>query len=142
MDNYLVGMGTLACLYALLALGLNLVWGMAGMINLGLVGFFGFGAYVSALAPRRGGAPITAGVLLALVLTAVAGAIMALITARLRGDYLAIITLGFSEVVRLVGSHQIWLANRTDRSSRIPRAPRRPVAPGAVQLNLPVPGAV
>src|SRR5437870_1637832 len=120
MDNYLVAMATFACLYALLALGLNLVWGMAGMINLGLVGFFGFGAYVSALATRRGGAPITAGVLLALVLTAVAGAIMALITARLRGDYLAIITLGFSEVVRLVASNEIWLTNGTDGISGIP----------------------
>src|SRR5438094_4132374 len=129
MDNYLVAMATFACLYALLALGLNLVWGMAGMINLGLVGFFGFGAYVSALATRRGGAPITAGVLLALGLTAVAGAVMALITARLRGDYLAIITLGFSEVVRLVASNEIWLTNGTDGISGIPGPWRGRVAP-------------
>ena len=61
MDNYLVAMAVFACLYALLALGLNLVWGMAGMINLGLVGFFGFGAYVSALVTRRGGLPIVPG---------------------------------------------------------------------------------
>jgi branched-chain amino acid transport system permease protein len=54
VENYLVAMATFACLYALLALGLNLVWGMTGLINLGLVGFFGFGAYVSALATRRG----------------------------------------------------------------------------------------
>src|SRR5258705_307230 len=94
-------MAVFACLYALLALGLNLVWGMAGMINLGLVGFFGFGAYVSALATKRGALPIAAGLVLALALTGVAGAVMAMITARLRGDYLAIITLGFSEVVRL-----------------------------------------
>src|SRR2546427_10192337 len=87
MDNYLVAMATFACLYALLALGLNLVWGMAGMINLGLVGFFGFGAYVSALATRRGGAPITAGVLLALVLTAVAGAAVGAPTPRRPGGY-------------------------------------------------------
>src|SRR3989442_11980452 len=134
MDNYLVGMGTLACLYALLALGLNLVWGMAGMINLGLVGFFGFGAYVSALARRRGGARITAGVLLALVLTAVAGAIMALITARLRGDYLAIVTLGFSEVVRLVASNEIWLTKGTDGISGIPGPWRGRVTPETFNL--------
>ena len=134
MDNYLVAMATFACLYALLALGLNLVWGMAGMINLGLVGFFGFGAYVSALATRRGGAPITAGVLLALVLTAVAGAIMALITARLRGDYLAIITLGFSEVVRLVASNEIWLTNGTDGISGIPGPWRGRVTPETFNL--------
>jgi branched-chain amino acid transport system permease protein len=127
-------MATFACLYALLALGLNLVWGMAGMINLGLVGFFGFGAYVSALATRRGGAPIAAGVLLALVLTAVVGAIMALITARLRGDYLAIITLGFSEVVRLVASNEIWLTNGTDGISGIPGPWRGRVTPETFNL--------
>ena len=127
-------MGVFACLYALLALGLNLVWGMAGMINLGLVGFFGFGAYVSALATRRGGAPILAGVLLALGLTAAAGAVMALITARLRGDYLAIITLGFSEVVRLVASNEIWLTNGTDGISGIPGPWRGRVTPEAFNL--------
>ena len=60
MDNYLVAMAVFAGLYALLALGLNVVWGMTGMINLGLVGFFGLGAYVSALLCRQAGAPITA----------------------------------------------------------------------------------
>src|SRR5438046_6360596 len=127
-------MAVFACFYALLALGLNLVWGMAGMINLGLVGFFGFGAYVSALATRRGGAPITAGVLLALGLTAVAGAVMALVTARLRGDYLAIITLGFSEVVRLVASNEIWLTRGTDGISGIPGPWRGRVTPETFNL--------
>src|SRR6185503_9912419 len=95
-------MATFAGLYALLALGLNLVWGMTGMINLGLVGFYAFGAYVSALLTKKAGWPAAAGVL------------MALVTARLRGDYLAIITLGFSEVVRIVASNEIWLTNGTD----------------------------
>src|SRR3989475_12865603 len=58
MQNYLVAMAVFACFYALLALGLNLVWGMAGMINLGLVGFFAFGAYVSALATVNLAAPV------------------------------------------------------------------------------------
>jgi branched-chain amino acid transport system permease protein len=75
---------TFAGLYGLLALGLNLVWGMAGMINLGLVGFFAFGAYVSALATLELGVPIAAGLLAAMVLTAAAGAVMALTAARLR----------------------------------------------------------
>lgn len=127
-------MAVFACFYALLALGLNLVWGMAGMINLGLVGFFGVGAYVSALATRRGGIPIVAGLVLALALTGVAGAIMALITARLRGDYLAIITLGFSEVVRLVASNEIWLTNGTDGISGIPGPWRGRVTPQTFNL--------
>ena len=134
MDNYLVAMAVFACFYALLALGLNLVWGMAGMINLGLVGFFAFGAYVSALATRRGGLPIVAGVVLALALTGVAGAAMATVTARLRGDYLAIITLGFSEVVRLVASNEIWLTNGTDGISGIPGPWRGRVTPAVFNL--------
>jgi branched-chain amino acid transport system permease protein len=129
--NYLVAMATFACLYALLALALNLVWGMAGMINLGLVGFFAVGAYASALVTRRGGAPIVLGLTAALALAAAAGALMALVTARLRGDYLAIITLGFSEVVRLVASNEIWLTNGTDGISGIPGPWRGRVSPDA-----------
>jgi branched-chain amino acid transport system permease protein len=107
---------------------------MAGMINLGLVGFFAFGAYVSALATKRGGAPMALGVAGALLLTAVAGAVMALVTARLRGDYLAIITLGFSEVVRLVASNEIWLTNGTDGISGIPGPWRGRVTPATFNL--------
>jgi branched-chain amino acid transport system permease protein len=134
VENYLVAMATFACLYALLALGLNLVWGMTGLINLGLVGFFGFGAYVSALATKRGGVPILVGLAAALALTAVAGGAMAMITARLRGDYLAIITLGFSEVVRLVASNEIWLTNGTDGISGIPGPWRGRVAPAVFNV--------
>ena len=134
MENYLIAMATFACFYALMALGLNLVWGMAGMINLGLVGFFAFGAYVSALATRRGGVPMVLGVAGALVLTAAAGAVMALVTARLRGDYLAIITLGFSEVVRITASNEIWLTNGTDGISGIPGPWRGRVTPEVFNL--------
>jgi branched-chain amino acid transport system permease protein len=107
---------------------------MAGMINLGLVGFFAFGAYVSALATKRGGVPMVLGVAGALVLTAAAGAVMALVTARLRGDYLAIITLGFSEVVRITASNEIWLTNGTDGISGIPGPWRGRVTPEVFNL--------
>lgn len=134
MENYLVAMAVFAGLYALLALGLNVVWGMTGMINLGLVGFFAFGAYVSALLCTRAGAPIVLGLIAAAVLTAGAGAVMALTTARLRGDYLAIITLGFSEVVRIVASNELWLTNGTDGISGIPGPWRGHVTPGAFNV--------
>src|SRR3989440_1252833 len=134
VENYLIAMAVFACLYALLALGLNLVWGLAGMINLGLVGFFAVGAYVSALTTKRGGVPIALGLVAALAVAAVAGAVMALITARLRGDYLAIITLGFSEVVRLVASNEIWLTNGTDGISGIPGPWRGRVSPAAFNV--------
>jgi len=134
MENYLVAMAVFAGLYALLALGLNVVWGMTGMINLGLVGFFALGAYVSALLCRRIGAPIALGVLFAALVAAAAGAGMALVTARLRGDYLAIITLGFSEVLRLVASNELWLTNGTDGISGIPGPWRGRVSPQAFNV--------
>ena len=125
---------TFAGFYGLMALGLNLVWGMAGMINLGLVGFFAFGAYVSALATVNLGAPIPAGVGAAAALTAGAGVVMALTTRNLRGDYLAIVTLGFSEVVRLVASNEIWLTKGTDGISGIPGPWRGRVTPETFNL--------
>jgi len=134
MENYLIAMATFAGFYALMALGLNLTWGLAGMINLGLVGFFAVGAYGSALATRKLAAPIAAGVVAAFVLAALAGVLLALITARLRGDYLAIITLGFSEVVRLIASNEIWLTNGTDGISGIPGPWRGRVSPEAFNL--------
>src|SRR5207237_2115465 len=87
-----------------------------------------------ALATRRGGVPIVAGLVLALALTAVVGAVMAMITARLRGDYLAIITLGFSEVVRLVASNESWLTQGTDGISGIPGPWRGRVTPETFNL--------
>jgi branched-chain amino acid transport system permease protein len=127
-------MATFAGLYGLLALALNLVWGMAGMINLGLVGFFAVGAYVSALTTLRLGAPIAAGLVAAMAVSALAGAVMAVITARLRGDYLAIITLGFAEVVRLVASNELWLTRGSDGISGIPGPWRGRVQPETFNL--------
>jgi len=134
VDNYLVAMAIFAGIYALLALALNLVWGMAGMINLGLVGFFAVGAYVSALLTKKAGLPMALGIVAAIALTAVAGTLVALVTARLRGDYLAIITLGFSEVIRLVASNEIWLTNGTDGISGIAGPARGQVTPATFNL--------
>src|SRR4026209_408521 len=98
MENYLIAMAVFAWLYALLALGLNLVWGMTGMINLGLVGFYAFGAYVSALLTKKAGWPMPAGLLAAMLLTAAAGVLMALVTARLRRGHLRLMPPGLSDV--------------------------------------------
>jgi len=93
MENYLIAMAVSAGLYALMALGLNVIWGMAVQVNLGLVGFFAVGAYVSALLTLKLGAPISVGVLAGALVAAAVGAVVSLVTARLRGDYLAIVTL-------------------------------------------------
>lgn len=120
MSAYLIALATFGCVYGILALGLNLSWGMTGLANLGLAGFYGLGAYASALSVTRLGFPIPLGFVLAVVLSAIAGALVALCTGRLRDDYLAIVTLGFAEVVRLVLSNEIWLTGGTDGVSGIP----------------------
>jgi branched-chain amino acid transport system permease protein len=134
LRNYLVAMLTFAGLYGLMALGLNLVWGMTGLINLGLAGFFAAGAYASALVTVKLGLPIAVGLTAAALFAAAAGAIMALTTRNLRGDYLAIVTLGFSEVVRLVASNEIWLTQGTDGISGIPGPWRGRVTPETFNL--------
>jgi branched-chain amino acid transport system permease protein len=134
MENYIVAMLVFAGLYGLMALGLNVIWGMAGMINLGLVGFVAFGAYISALLTLKAQWPMWAALVAAAVGSAGAGVVMALVTARLRGDYLAIVTLGFSEVVRLIASNEIWLTNGTDGISNIPGPYRGQVSPAEFNL--------
>src|SRR5215213_3495732 len=115
MINYLIAMATFGAIYAILALGLNVMWGMAGMVNLGIVGFYAFGAYVSALLTVNAHAPIALG------FAAAMAALVTLGIARLRDDYLAIVTLGFAEVVRIVAENEIWLTRGTDGVSGIPQ---------------------
>jgi branched-chain amino acid transport system permease protein len=97
-------------IYVLLALGLNIVVGQAGLLDLGYVAFYAVGAYTTAkltLPPAHGGAgwqpwlalPVAVGVAM------LAGVIIGAPTLRLRGDYLAIVTLGFGEIVRIVAQN-------------------------------------
>jgi branched-chain amino acid transport system permease protein len=134
MVNYLVAMGVSACIYALMALGLNIIWGLAGMVNLGLVGFFAVGAYVTALTTMKLGVPMVAGIALGAGAAALVGAFVSLITVRLRGDYLAIVTLGFAETIRIVSSNAIWLTRGSDGISGIAGPWRGAVSPEAFNL--------
>lgn len=120
METYLVALATFGCIYALLTLGLNITWGMAGLINLGLAGFYALGAYVSALLTTRLGTPIAVGIGAAMLASAAGGILVAFSTVRLRDDYLAVVTLGFAEVVRLVAANAIGLTGGTDGISGIP----------------------
>src|SRR3981189_699285 len=129
MISYLLFIATVGGIYGLLALSLNLIWGGAGMVNLGLAGFFAVGAYASALMTTVGPAPIGVGWLLALVAAGLAGLVVTLSTTRLREDYLAIVTLGFAEVVRLVAANEIWLTRGTDGISGIPGPWKRALGP-------------
>ena len=134
MENYVIAMTVSACIYALMALGLNVIWGLAGMINLGAVGFFAIGAYITALTTLKLGWPIAAGVVAGMAGAAMVGAGVALLTGRLRGDYLAIVTLGLAETIRVVASNAIWLTNGTDGISGIAGPMRGSLSP--TQFNL------
>ena len=134
MEHYLVAMGVTAGIYAMMALGMNVIWGMAGLINLGLVGFFAIGAYVSGLLTLKMGWPIPLGIAAGTLAASAVGVMMAMITVRLRGDYLAIVTLGFAETMRVVMSNEIWIANGTDGLSGIPGPFRGALGPHLFNL--------
>jgi branched-chain amino acid transport system permease protein len=93
-----------ALLFAMLAIGLNVVVGYAGLLDLGFIAFFGIGAYSYALlASPQFGLHYPFWVLLPLgaVVAGLFGVILGAPTLRLRGDYLAIVTLGFGEIIRI-----------------------------------------
>ena len=134
MENYLVAMAVFAGVYGVLALSMNLIWGVGGMINLGLAGFYAIGGYASALLTLKLGLPIPVGMACAAAISALIGAAAAVLTARLQGDYLAIVTLGLAELIRLVASNEIWLTNGTDGLSGIPGPWRGTISPTAFNL--------
>jgi branched-chain amino acid transport system permease protein len=91
-----------AAVYTLLALGLNVVVGFAGLLDLGYAAFFAIGAYTAAslASPRHGlHLPFWVIIFLAVAVAAMFGAALGAPTLRLRGDYLAIVTLGFGEII-------------------------------------------
>jgi branched-chain amino acid transport system permease protein len=91
-------------LYILLALGLNIVVGYAGLLDLGFIAFYAIGAYVYALlaSPHFGlHLPFWAILPISMALAALFGVLLGTPTLRLRGDYLAIVTLGFHEIIRI-----------------------------------------
>src|SRR5205807_6582997 len=92
-------------LYVLLALGLNIVVGQAGLLDLGYVAFYAVGAYTTAKLTTSAGWTAWEAVIPAVLIATVAGVVLGAPTLRLRGDYLAIVTLGFGEIVRIVAQN-------------------------------------
>ncbi len=91
-----------ALMYIMLGLGLNIVVGLAGLLDLGYVAFYAVGAYSYALLNHHFGLGFWTLLPVAGMLAAVFGIILGFPVLRLRGDYLAIVTLGFGEIIRLV----------------------------------------
>ena len=128
-NSFLLELATQAGIYAALALGLNIVVGMAGLLDLGFSAFFAVGAYTWAIVGSSQGSEIFPGVfplpggffylflIVAVFTAAFLGVIVGLPALRLRGDYLAIVTLGLGEVVRV-------LANNLDHPINITNGPK------------------
>ncbi|CAG9242140.1 branched-chain amino acid ABC transporter permease [Paraburkholderia caribensis] len=131
--NYWVRVLDFAMLYVMLALGLNVVVGFAGLLDLGYIAFYAVGAYTAALlssphlssqfewiahlAPGGLHVPFLIIIPCAMAIAALCGVILGAPTLRLRGDYLAIVTLGFGEIVRI-------FLNNLDRPVNITNGPK------------------
>jgi neutral amino acid transport system permease protein len=112
MVIYFVFLTISAATYALFSLGLNLQWGVTGLINFGHVAFMAIGAYSTVLLSMQG-VPIAIAVLIGAGLSALLGLLIGISTLRLREDYLGIVTIGVSELVRLVAKNEAWLTKGT-----------------------------
>jgi branched-chain amino acid transport system permease protein len=101
-DRYIIDLGTSVLIYVMLGWGLNIVVGLAGLLDLGYVAFYAVGAYSFALLALHFDLSFWLCLPLAGLFAAVFGIILGFPVLRLRGDYLAIVTLGFGEIIRIV----------------------------------------
>lgn len=113
-SGYLVRVMTQVGIYVILALGMNIIVGYAGLLNIGYVAFYAVGAYTYAFLASdhfRLHLPTPVVVPLAMMLAAAFGALVAALTVRLRGDYLAVVTMSFAEVLRILINNMDFLTN-------------------------------
>jgi branched-chain amino acid transport system permease protein len=101
-STYQVNIMTTVLLYIMLGLGLNIVVGLAGLLDLGYVAFYAVGAYCYALLGHHFGLDFWIALPLGALIGALFGILLGFPVLRLRGDYLAIVTLGFGEIIRLI----------------------------------------
>jgi ABC-type branched-subunit amino acid transport system permease subunit len=137
MISFLVLMGIVVCFSAILALALNFQWGLGGMVNFGLTGFYALGAYASALLMLKTGANSFVATLGAIAIVAAVCALVAFITLRVtEEDYFAIVTLGVGEMLRLVALNEDWLTKGALGLTGIPRPLGTVIAPEYYQYFL------
>jgi branched-chain amino acid transport system permease protein len=120
-SRYIIGIGTLILTYVMLGWGLNVVVGLAGLLDLGYVAFYAVGAYSYALIAEHFGWSFWICMPLAGILAALWGVILGFPVLRLRGDYLAIVTLAFGEIIRLVLINWSSFTNGPRGINNIPR---------------------
>ena len=102
---YAMSVMTSALIFVMLAVGLNIVVGYCGLLDLGYAAFFAVGAYTSGVLSTELHWPLVATVPFVIVVTLVAGIVIGGPTLRLRSDYLAIVTLGFGEIIRIIANN-------------------------------------
>ncbi|MDV2080552.1 high-affinity branched-chain amino acid ABC transporter permease LivM [Marinobacter xestospongiae] len=115
-----VDLATLVLIYVMLALGLNVVVGLAGLLDLGYVAFYAVGAYTFALLSQYFGISFWLALPLGACLAALFGLVLGFPVLRLRGDYLAIVTLGFGEIIRILLNNMTWLTGGPNGIGGIP----------------------
>jgi branched-chain amino acid transport system permease protein len=120
-SRYLVDLGTTVLIYVMLGWGLNIVVGLAGLLDLGYVAFYAVGAYTFALLAHDFGFTFWQALPFAGLVAASFGILLGFPVLRLRGDYLAIVTLGFGEIVRLVLLNWAAVTGGPNGISGIPR---------------------
>src|ERR1700727_3130000 len=101
-DNYVTDVALTIVTYGILALGLNIVVGYAGLLDLGYAAFFAIGAYTTALLETLLNFSFWETLPFSLAFAGASGIVIGYPTLRLRSDYLAIVTLGFGEITRIV----------------------------------------
>ena len=120
-ERYVIDLGILVLTYVMLGWGLNIVVGLAGLLDLGYVAFYAVGAYSYALLALNFGWSFWVCLPLAGLLAATWGVVLGFPVLRLRGDYLAIVTLAFGEIIRVVLLNWYEVTGGPDGLSRIPR---------------------
>jgi branched-chain amino acid transport system permease protein len=120
-NRYVVDTATTVLIYVMLGWGLNVVVGLAGLLDLGYAAFYAVGAYAYALLATQFGWGFWQALPVAGGLAASFGLLLGWPTLRLRGDYLAIVTLGFGEIVRIILVNWTDLSNGPNGIASIPR---------------------
>lgn len=120
-NRYILDLGILVLTYVMLGWGLNIVVGLAGLLDLGYVAFYAVGAYSYALLAQYFGLSFWVCLPLAGLFAATWGVILGFPVLRLRGDYLAIVTLAFGEIIRVVLLNWYQFTGGPDGLSGIPR---------------------
>jgi branched-chain amino acid transport system permease protein len=120
-DRRLIDVATLVLTYVMLGWGLNIVVGLAGLLDLGYVAFYAVGAYSYSMFAVNFGLSFWVALPIAGALAATFGIVLGFPVLRLRGDYLAIVTLGFGEMIRIILTNWWWFTGGPNGINNVPR---------------------